>query len=488
MHFPRMNARSWFFVLGWVAAGSLSPAANVDYFTDNGYGNPVSTLQHPAGEYFNSVTYVAYQGPHEDPYVAAYVHASGKWIGPVQAGVSLMGKSPDQVDPGELDNHGKPALVVDRQGYVHVIFGSHGGDPKFGKNPLGEFFMGTKGKMTHVVSAKPGDISSWRTLDNLPANGTYSQWVKLANGDLYLFYRHGGHRSDWVYQKSTDDARTFSAPVSVLKHKISAASPNVHDAWYAWFDTGQGETITASYVYHPCANPRHTDFRGNTYYMQMDCRDGSWTNVQGEKVAMPATKESADQLTLIQNSGTEKSSHGSCHVDSAGNPHIFFRFGGGVRYYRWDGKAWQKPVNVAADYSKGSDGDFMVESPTTVRALLTQGKGGTGEVNWWKTTDGGLTWSKEATAFSSAGLNFMATALIRNGRPEARMLVGSKAANEPHLYRQMYLVGDNGALGRPAAEAGNLGDRLETIKLMPKTRTKAEAKARKKLGLDDDDM
>lgn len=471
---------------GWLAVGSLGAAADVDYFTDNGYGNPVSTLQHPAGEFFNGVTYVAYQGPHEDPYVAAYVHESGKWLGPVQAGVSSMGKSPDQVDPGELDNHGKPALVVDRRGYIHVIFGSHGGDPKYGRNPLGDFFMGTKGKMTHVVSTKPGDISAWQVVDNLPANGTYSQWVKLANGDLYLFYRHGGHRSDWVYQKSTDDARTFAAPVSVLKHKVSAASSSVDDAWYAWFDQGIGDTITASYVYHPCANPRHTDLRVNTYYMQMNGRDGVWTNVQGERVAMPATKESADKLTLIQATGSEKSSHGSCHVDPEGHPHIFFRFGGAVRYYRWDGHGWQKPVSFTADYGRGSDGDFMVDSPTTVRALLTQSRGGTGEVNWWKTTDGGLTWKKEATVFSATGLSFIATALVRNARPDALMLVGSKAANEPNLYRQMYLVGERGALGRPAAEAGHLGDRLETIKLMPKTRTKAEAKARRKLGLDDD--
>jgi len=107
----------------------VAVAANVDHFADNGYGNPVSTLQHPAAEFHQGVTYVAYQGPHEDPYVAAYIHATRQWLGPVQAGVSPMGKSPDQIDPGELDNHGKPALVVDRQGYIHLVFGSHGGDP-----------------------------------------------------------------------------------------------------------------------------------------------------------------------------------------------------------------------------------------------------------------------------------------------------------------------------------------------------------------------
>ena len=46
-------------------------------------------------------------------------------------------------------------------------------DPRHGPNPLGEFFMGTKGKLTHVVSERPRDISRWRALDHLPPFGTY---------------------------------------------------------------------------------------------------------------------------------------------------------------------------------------------------------------------------------------------------------------------------------------------------------------------------
>ncbi len=53
----------------------------VDYFTDNGYGSPVKTMQHPSGEYYKGVTYVAYQGPLEDPYVASYHHETRKWTG-----------------------------------------------------------------------------------------------------------------------------------------------------------------------------------------------------------------------------------------------------------------------------------------------------------------------------------------------------------------------------------------------------------------------
>ena len=461
----------------------------VDYFADNGYGNPISTLQHPAGEHDNGVTYVAYQGPHEDPYVAAYVHATSQWIGPVHAGVSLMGKSPDQIDPAELDNHGKPALVVDRQGYIHLVFGSHGGDPKYGPNPLGEFFMGTKGRMTHVVSTKPSDISAWRVVDNIPVNGTYNQWVKLANGDLYLFYRHGGHRSDWVYQKSVDDGRTFSAPVSVLKHKVSAGSPTVNDSWYAWFDNGQGDTITASYIYHPCANPKHTAHRNNTYYMQLDARTGRWTNVRGERLALPVTKESADKLTLIEATGAVRTTHGTTHVDSAGRPHLVFPAGQEVRYYRWDGKAWQKPVAVGDGNARMHDADFIVDSPTHVRMLLAQMTEVGNEIAWWKTTDGGRTWLKGAVFMTSKERTFTPSAIIRNAHPDAVMLLSSRSAAEPHLYRRMHLVGAHGALRRPAVEASHLGDRLEQIKsLPPPNQARADAKRRKKAGLGDDDL
>ncbi len=468
-------------------AGS-GAAAEVEHFADNGYGNPVSNLQHPAGEHHQGVTYVAYQGPHEDPYVAAYVHATGKWIGPVQAGVSPMGKSPDQIDPAELDNHGKPALVVDRSGHIHVVFGSHGGDPRHGPNPHGEFFMGTKGRMTHVVSTRPGDISEWRVLDNLPAFGTYSQWVKLANGDLYLFYRHGGHRSDWVYQKSVDDGLTFEPPVPVLKHKVSAPSPTVHDSWYAWFDQGRGDTITASYVYHPCASPRHNANRVNTYYMLLDCRTGTWTSAGGERLTLPVTKETADRLTLIEDTGAARSTHGTCHVDSAGHPHAVFPVGKDLRYYRWDGKVWQKSAAVAAGLGRVNDGDFIVDSPTSVRMLLQLGTEEGNEVGWWTTDDGGLNWRKGAVLVASKERSFSLSALLRQAHPDALMLLAARNPADAHLYRKMLVVGTRGPLGRPASEASHLGDRLEHIKsLPPPNAAKAEAKRKKKAGLGDDE-
>ena len=106
-----------------------------DYFADNGFGNAITGN---AGEYYKGVTYVAYQGPLEDPYVAAYDHKNKKWIGPYKAGNSLLGKTAGK----KIDNHGKPTLIIDRDGYIHLVFGGHGGTKDLGKNELGNYHDG----------------------------------------------------------------------------------------------------------------------------------------------------------------------------------------------------------------------------------------------------------------------------------------------------------------------------------------------------------
>jgi len=456
----------------------MSFAAMVDYFTDNGFANPLASIQHPCAEYYNGVTYIAYQGPHEDPYVCAYDHAAKKWSGPVKAGENPMGKTPDPVDPNGPDNHGRPAMIVDGNGHIHLVFGGHGGYWRLGKNTLG---AAGKGKQTHVVSKNPQDISSWEVLDNISPFGTYSQFVKMDDGDIYLFYRHGSHQSDWVYQKSSDNCRTFSPPLSVLKHKTQQSDPNIHDAWYAWFEQGKGDTITASYVYHPCRVKGHTKERYNGYYMKMNCRDDSWENASGDALVMPVTKEYADENTLVCDTYTTKvkSNHGTCRVDDEGNPHLFFRQGQ-VRYYRWLGNAWQEPVAIP-----GRDGDMMVESPKVVRMLLSGG----GEVCWWKTTDGGLTWAKESCLISSADSSYVPTALVRNGTPDGRMVVSENNRAQNHLYRKLFLLGDSGPVGRLEEEASNLGDRLknlEAVQTAPKP-GKEGKKARNKPSDEGDD-
>ena len=460
-----------------VAAGAvfgerIASAADVDYFTDNGLDNAVASIQHPSAEQFNGNTYIAYQGPHEDPYVCVYNHAKQLWQGPVKAGVSWLGLTPDPTDRKEIDNHGKPALTVDSKGYVHLVFGGHGGLPILGENLYG---TPGSGRQIHVVTKNPEDISSWEVLDNIDPFGTYDQFLKMANGDLYLFYRHGSHRSDWVYQKSTDDGRTFAPPVSVIKHKAQANDPNTHDAWYAWFNVANGNTITVQYIYHPCLIENHNKQRVNVYYMKMNCGDGTWENAAGTALPLPVTKETADRLTLVHNSGSAKVNHGVCRVDETGAPHMFFRHAAGsVRYTRWLGTAWQEPTAVAGPETGGQDGDMVVESPTVIWLLLKGNRAGGGtEVCWWKTSDGGLSWKRESTLIAAPKKGYGLSALVRNplagGQPEsphtsAQCIIEEDDYASPAVYRKLYFWGGTGFVGRPEAEAQVVHSHIEAEK------------------------
>jgi hypothetical protein len=434
-------------------AGTGSGSGLVDYFAENGFGKPVSTMQHPAGEYFNGVTYVAYQGPHEDPFVCAYHHNTGEWVGPVRAGVSALGRSPAPTDAGRIDNHGRPALFVDNEGYIHLVFGGHGGHRIYGSNPLG--YNGS-GKQSHVVTKAPGDISAWEELDNIPPFGTYSQFVKMGNGSLYLFYRHGSHRSDWVYQKSTNNGRSFTAPVSILKHKQRDDDPTVHDSWYAWFEEGPDNTVVCSFNYHPCATrPDHTSLRINSYFIKMDGADDSWENISGESLSVPLTKEMADKRARIFDSQGEKTRLGTIRVDREGDPHLYFRYfsatSSSVYYYRWKGNTWHSQNRTDPVY-RFSDGDIDPVDSKSSSMLLVQRAGDLEEVSWWSTVDGGASWRQGTTLMSSSSANLGMSALIRNAHPDARVVVAEISRDPADMNAKLYLLGDSGPVRRSASE------------------------------------
>tara|TARA_B100000809_G_scaffold54621_1_gene50291 strand:+ start:30357 stop:31796 length:1440 start_codon:yes stop_codon:yes gene_type:complete len=433
-----------------------SKTSLVDHFTDKGYSNAVGTTQHPAGEYYKGVTYVAYQGPLEDPYVAAYDHATKKWIGPFKAGVSLLGKNPDKKN----DNHGKPALIIDDEGYIHVVFGGHGGLDSHGENTLGNTHLG---KMIHVVSKKPLDISSWEVLENIPPFGTYNQLVKMDNGDIYLFYRHGAHRSNWVYQKSTDNARSFDAPVSVLKTKRRSDNLAV-DAWYGWFEKAANNKIIAGYNYHHCKDEddNHDGERHNGYYMVMDTKNHKWYNVQGKKLTVPVTKEHADKMTLVVDTGDSWTVRGTAALDKNGNPHVTYTVGehlglihGGpkqIQHFRWTGKNWTDGVCANLPVATG-DMDLSVSGKISL-LLASKTKDKKGEISWYHSKDDGVSFQKGTTLLRRKKMGFTISSMIRNAHPDAQAIVMGKVGNSD--YGKMYLLGDNGPVQREKSEANQL--------------------------------
>ena len=434
--------------------------ASVSYFADNGFGNAVALVQHPAGVYHKGVTYVAYQGPLEDPYVASYNHKTKEWKGPFKAGISEMGKDPNRKK--KIDNHGKPALLIDDAGYVHIAFGGHGGMRHHGENTLGNY---SYGKNLHAVSKKPLDISAWETLDNVSLFGTYSQFIKMDNGDMYLFYRHGAHRSDWVYQKSTDNGVTFSEPVSFLKHK-RRTNIEAEDSWYPWVSRGNGDDIIVAFDYHICRDNKnaqdargHIPERHNVYYMVFDTKTGQWKNVKNEPLQMPLTKEMADEKTLVRAIPNDWTFQGLTDVDPDGNPHVAVLVGPDVnarrsgpkrlQHFRWDGQQWLK--SDTTNLPRG-DADIEVKSATEVSIYLeNKTSDDVGEISRWDSFNGGETFKKSKVYLERENSGFVISSLIDNPHPDARIIVAEK--EEGTDFRKMYLLGDNGPIKRSKKEA-----------------------------------
>lgn len=409
-----------------------------------GFGKPLSSMQHPAGEHVDGVTYLAYQGTHEDPIVCAFHHDGHRWEGPVRAGISALGDDPPPVDPDDIDNHGRPALIVDQLGYIHVFFGGHGGHAGLGPNPLGRH---GSGRQAHAVSRRPFDITEWEILENISPFGTYSQVVKMPNGDLYLFFRHGSHMSDWVYQKSTNHGRTFSEPVTVLKEKRQSGSVSTRDTWYAWFREGPESTILSTFNYHPCSKPDHDALRTNAYFMQMDTRDGSWTHAAGDSLPMPLTREAADTHALVFDSQGRGTRLGTCTLDEHGRPLLYFRYHAGPHELivaRWTGEAWsltpaiRRPLNF-------QDGDFVArpgQSPILLASLIT---GSRAEVRRFAADPGQIEWNAlpEAPLLSVRDARIALSARVRNAPPGADFLAAPVPRSSHSHLSNVFLIGFN---------------------------------------------
>jgi hypothetical protein len=337
--------------------------------------------------------------------------------------------------------------------------------------------------MKHVVSKKPYDISSWEQLGNIPPFGTYTQFEKMDNGDLYLFYRHGAHRSDWVYQKSMDKGRTFAEPISIAKTKVRTDTGyHDSDAWYGLFKKGPNNQILATFNHHICKGEnRHDGKRHNAYYMVMDTTDHLWRNAAGKVLATPITKENADVHSIVANNDNAWAYRGDVAMDSAGNPHItqyvgeenFQRKGGAkqIRHYRWTGAQWTQQGSRDLPTTKAN---LVVSSPNKIDLLTSKRDKGGGIVYWWHSVDCGENFKTGETFFELKGQRPLVSSFIRNAHPDAQFMVAGKTAKSD--YSPLYLIGESGPVLSKRSQAHHLSETEKNAPKMVRAKKKAKQK------------
>ncbi|WP_016957782.1 BNR-4 repeat-containing protein [Catenovulum agarivorans] len=269
------------------------PALPADYFSDNLEGNPHAGWHDVVG---NKI-YITYQGELTDPYIASFDMVTKQWEGPYKAAESTLSKG-----DRKIDSHGRPIIEIDSKGHLHLIYGGHGGEREDGLNPMSIDTPHAGGRMLHVMSEKPYDISKFVYVDDITPFASYTASEKMANGDIFLFTRAGTHKSPWVYYKMPAGQSRFEKPVIFTWPVPQQHNPINVDTFYIKPLRVSDTEIAISSLWHECNfleyHDKTTYARVNVYYMKLDTITGDFYNAQGEKLPLPITLDIANQKTL----------------------------------------------------------------------------------------------------------------------------------------------------------------------------------------------
>jgi hypothetical protein len=380
--------------------GMYTDPPQSDTIVGTAYGMPYGEYQpwngaaNPDAYYYNGVTYVVWQSTNMDVYIASYASATGTWSGPVFAGHSPLWGSAGVGSTSP--DHGSPAIMVDNNGYIHIMYGCDPGYP-----------------IQHVRSTNPEDIMAWTTMpDPIPTPGaavgsTYLNFIKDSTGNLYVVYL-----ADKLYVedmiKSTDGGTTWSAPRDLINlytgnpgdwiyvlsgTRYDAATNRIHLTWV--MKNGTESTLLG------------VNFRQNLYYAYLNLNDNNMYSVDGTNLGTTINFAQATAHCMIVDSFPFGTDEAVVRVDSTGKPYIIYQAqlksstnwnnGWEYNFTRWTGTSWSVPVGIRT--SGNLDGNvFFVHSSTNIEAYLVNPSASSIEQWSWN----GSTWTKVSTVLADS--------------------------------------------------------------------------------------
>jgi hypothetical protein len=357
------------------------------------------TVQPPYAATYHGATdrtYIAYLGHQRDLYITYYDHAAASFATPVEIFNYPLSDS---------NNHGAPALAVDHDGRIHIVWGSHNSTHR------------------HSRSDNPDDISAWTTT-SITTSGTYPNLdVDPATGDLYLLDRAGsGHGATFPTHeygsiRISTDGTTWSAAASLVD---TTGTPEAASDFYlrgAMF----GDDGLLHFAWQVARGSSHDGTRTNIYHAKYDPSVGNLYSANGTNLGTEITwAEHPDCLAVDRSPvgvNTLTVSGGMVVIPyTAGTGGIS---GPGDLYVAvWDGSSW-------------TDTDLSLTAPSTKEAFPAAWKvtggwrlalpilnGSFGDVVLYGALNAGTNWFEAGTLLSGAsGEGFAKVAPVKGGGP-----------------------------------------------------------------------
>lgn len=289
--------------------------------TDSVFRYPTHHRNNPGNYYHDGKLYMSYVARGTDQNhvdLLVYDTAGRTFEGPIR--IADLFKNPRE----EENEHRAPALLVDHDGHLHIIYGAHGGSMY----------------LQHRRTVNPGDVSAFTPANVIStAPHAYGSILQLANGDIYVFTRESISFSpaDFAisYHKSTDGGLTWGNTVRTIHS-------NNHVAYYSDAVVGRdGNTIHLVWEWFDY-DLQGADRYRDVLYAYSDDGGETWKRADGTNLG-PTPSRLGSDLDYIH-VGTNKWTHG-LDLDSNNNPHILYGdVSAPTKLYhaRWDGGQWIK--------------------------------------------------------------------------------------------------------------------------------------------------
>ena len=331
--------------------------------------------------------------------IGCYDHSTGM----LQKPRIVMNKYEEQ--GGVNDPHDDPTVQIDKDGYLWVFVSGRS----------------TKRDGRVYKSMRPYDITAFEKISEFEM--AYPQIMYSAEkGFFFFFTKYTGTRR--LYYKSSVDGLDWTETAAPTKGLADIKAGKSKSGHYQ-ISNICGNKLCTAFNRHINGD---VDTRTNIYYVQSTDWGQTWTTVDGKAVTTPVTERAPDCMVRDYENYTADGVTGrNCYIkdlnfDIYGNPIILYVLSlnhktgpeGGEREWHvlhWDGQKWNETMFTKSThcYDSGSlwvDGNtWTIIAPTTPSSDTALYWGAGGEIQEWKSTDNGKTWTMTKQMTSDSGTN-----------------------------------------------------------------------------------
>lgn len=344
-------------------------------------GGPLKMLydnrMHPQALEFEGKVYIVWRGDKGLPHLRVYDLATRAFS---ETDMVLKGfEEKLNLKKYARDHHFSPVIWMDANNHFHVLSGCHG-------NKAPNFTSGDQ-----VKSKRPGDTTEWVWVDSaIDKMVNYPKPYRIYDDQTVVYFRSGGHLSEWTYRISADNGETWdspSQPTVDLDGEPQDCPSADHAGSYHCTRVGKdGKALHVAFIWarqnydpseKPPINPLYGEIprfrRYNLYYIRIDLPTGKVFNFADKELSIPIRKSVADADCLVWDTGGRISPMGpSIYLDEEDRPYFLLSISAETpnrckfHFVRNENGTWKKtpiartshPFN-AGHLERASDGTFQ---------------------------------------------------------------------------------------------------------------------------------